>query len=65
MIARNTQEIRDVSSLVATNYWQTDNFQMSLGMVEAVMGWGNLPYSLIYMQLQKGKLKQIQFKNTK
>ena len=65
MIASHTQEIRDVRSLVATNYWQTDNFQMALGMVEAGMGWGNLPYSLIYTQLQKGKLKQLQFKNTK
>lgn len=65
MIASHTKELRDERSLVATNYWQTDSFQMALGMVEAGMGWGNLPYSLIYTQLQKGKLKQLQFKNTK
>ncbi|HEM8877297.1 TPA: LysR family transcriptional regulator [Providencia stuartii] len=57
-------QLSDIRAVVATNYWRTDNFSMALGLVEAGMGWGNLPLSLIKNKLQQGSLKRLEFKNT-
>ncbi|WP_272578086.1 MULTISPECIES: LysR family transcriptional regulator [unclassified Providencia] len=57
-------ELSDIRAVVASNYWRIDNFAMALGLVEAGMGWGNLPISLIKDKLKHGTLKRLEFKNT-
>ncbi|MCC8379929.1 LysR family transcriptional regulator [Xenorhabdus sp. PB30.3] len=65
IIASHHREPSDLRTQVATKYWRTDNFSMALGLVEAGMGWGNLPYTLIKEKLIDGSLKQLKFRNTK
>lgn len=63
-ISSLSHQISDIRAVVSSTTWRTDNFLMALGMVEAGMGWGNLPLSLIKDKLAQGKLKRLHFKNT-
>ncbi|MDX7988663.1 LysR family transcriptional regulator [Xenorhabdus sp. 12] len=63
IIASHHHNLSDVRAQVGTKFWRTDNFSMALGLVEAGLGWGNLPYSLIQNQLSTGKLKRLKFRN--
>ncbi|CAM3329286.1 MULTISPECIES: LysR family transcriptional regulator [Yersinia] len=65
IVASMSHPISDTRPLVAGSYWRTDTLAMALGMVEAGLGWGNLPFSLIEPLLKQEHLKQLHFKNTK
>ncbi|PHM45343.1 transcriptional regulator MvfR [Xenorhabdus mauleonii] len=63
IIASHHHNLRDVRTQVGAKFWRTDSFSMALGLVEAGLGWGNLPYSLIKNQLSTGELKRLKFRN--
>ncbi|CDL80590.1 LysR family transcriptional regulator [Xenorhabdus szentirmaii] len=63
IIASHHHDLSDVRTQIGTKFWRTDSFAMALGLVEAGLGWGNLPYSLIQDQLSKGQLKRLEFRN--
>ncbi len=65
IIASRDLPMADLRPRVAESYWRTDSLQMALNMVEAGLGWGNFPQSLIAPLLAQGRLTRLKFKNTK
>ena len=49
--------------LVAESHWRTDSLETALEMVEAGLGWGNFPLSVVQPWLDNGRLKRLNFRN--
>lgn len=64
IVASRDLPIADGRPLVAESYWRTDSLAMALGMVEAGLGWGNFPLSVVAPLLAQGRLKRLNFNNT-
>lgn len=65
VVASRDLPMADLRPRVAETYWRTDSLQTALNMVEAGLGWGNFPQSLIAPLLAQGRLTRLTFKNTK
>lgn len=55
--------ISETRPLVAESHWRTDNLETALEMVEAGLGWGNFPLSVVQPWLDSGRLKRLNFRN--
>jgi len=65
IVASRDHPMADPRPLLASAYWRTDTLAMALHMVEAGLGWGNFPQSLVEPLLQQGRLTRLRFENTR
>lgn len=65
VIASRDLPLADTRAVVGQSCWRTDSLVMALDMVEAGLGWANLPLSVIQPLLAEGRLRRIAFKNTR
>ena len=65
VVASTELNMQDSRSIVGAMYWKTNNLQTAINMVEAGLGWGNFPLSLVKEKIEQGHLVQLDFKNTK
>jgi len=63
IVASRDLPISDTRPLVAESCWRTDTLAMALDMVEAGLGWGNFPLSVVQPLLDAGRLKRLSFRN--
>ncbi|MFJ4066005.1 LysR family transcriptional regulator [Pseudomonas sp. NPDC089996] len=54
----------DPRPLIGATHWSTDSFDLALQMVEAGLGWGDLPLSRVTPLVDAGRLVRLQFRNT-
>ncbi|NUU67268.1 LysR family transcriptional regulator [Enterobacteriaceae bacterium BIT-l23] len=64
VVASRDRPLADARAKVATSCWYADSFAMALEMVEAGLGWGNFPQTLIAARLAQGELVRLRFGNT-
>lgn len=64
IVASMDLDIADLRPVIGASYWRTNNLHTAIDMVEAGLGWGNFPYSLVKTHIENGRLIQINFKNT-
>jgi DNA-binding transcriptional LysR family regulator len=62
-VASRDLPISETRPLVGESYWRTDNLQTAMEMVEAGLGWGNFPLSVVQSLLDSGRLKRLNFRN--
>ncbi|MDI2591530.1 LysR family transcriptional regulator [Pseudomonas sp. 681] len=62
-VASRDLPISDTRPLVAESCWRTDTLSAALEMVEAGLGWGNFPLSVVQPLLDAGRLKRLSFRN--
>ncbi|MFJ4259757.1 LysR family transcriptional regulator [Pseudomonas monteilii] len=55
----------DPRPLIGAAHWSTDSFDLALQMVEAGLGWGDLPLSRVAPLLASGRLVRLGFRNTR
>ncbi|CDG82529.1 LysR family transcriptional regulator [Janthinobacterium agaricidamnosum] len=65
VVASRDLPLADARTLVGQASWRTDSLGMAIDMVEAGLGWANLPLSVIRPLLEDGRLRRIEFKNTR
>jgi len=63
IVASRDLPISETRPLVAESYWRTDNLETAVEMVEAGLGWGNFPLSVVQPWLEAGRLKRLSFRN--
>jgi len=63
IVASRDLPISETRPLVAESYWRTDNLETAMEMVEAGLGWGNFPLSVVQPWLEAGRLKRLSFRN--
>ena len=63
IVASRDLPISETRPLVAESCWRTDNLETALEMVEAGLGWGNFPLSVVQARLDSGRLKRLNFRN--
>ena len=63
LVAGRDVPLSDGRPLVGQSYWRTDTLGMALEMVEAGLGWGNFPQSVVAPLLATGRLRRLQFRN--
>ncbi|QXI21604.1 LysR family transcriptional regulator [Pseudomonas iranensis] len=63
IVASRDLPISETRPLVAESYWRTDNLETAMEMVEAGLGWGNFPLSVVQPWLEAGRLKRLNFRN--
>lgn len=63
IVASRDLPISETRPLIGESYWRTDTLAMALEMVEAGIGWGNFPLSVVGPLLAAGRLKRLSFKN--
>ena len=63
VVASRDLPISETRPLVAESCWRTDNLETALEMVEAGLGWGNFPLSVVQSRLDSGRLKRLNFRN--
>ncbi|MBT0623687.1 LysR family transcriptional regulator [Pseudomonas fluorescens] len=63
LVAGRDLPLSDCRPLVGQSYWRTDTLGMALEMVEAGLGWGNFPQSVVAPLLAAGRLRRLNFKN--
>ncbi|MCJ7959517.1 MAG: LysR family transcriptional regulator [Pseudomonas sp.] len=63
LVAGRDLPLSDRRPLVGQSYWRTDTLGMALEMVEAGLGWGNFPQSVVAPLLAAGRLRRLNFKN--
>ncbi|WP_460152003.1 LysR family transcriptional regulator [Pseudomonas sp. S2_B07] len=63
IVASRDLPISETRPLVGESYWRTDTLAMALEMVEAGLGWGNFPVSVVQPLLDAGRLKRLNFRN--
>jgi len=56
--------LADPRPLIGATHWSTDSFDLALQMVEAGLGWGDLPLSRVAPLLASGRLVRLEFRNT-
>lgn len=57
--------LADPRPLIGAAHWSTDSFDLALQMVEAGLGWGDLPLSRVAPLLASGRLVRLHFRNTR
>lgn len=57
--------LRDTRSLIGTTHWRTDSVDLALQMVEAGLGWGDLPATRVAPLVEAGRLVRLAFRNTR
>ncbi|NIE77796.1 LysR family transcriptional regulator [Pantoea sp. Ap-967] len=57
--------ISDPRSLIGASHWSTDSFDLALQMVEAGLGWGDLPLARVAPLIAQGRLVRLNFGNTR
>lgn len=65
VVASSEHEMTDSRSIIGAMYWKTNSLQTAINMVEAGLGWGNFPLSLVRDKIDQGHLVLLDFKNTK
>ncbi|ACJ41119.1 MULTISPECIES: LysR family transcriptional regulator [Acinetobacter] len=65
VVASSELDMEDSRSIIGAMYWKTNSLQTAINMVEAGLGWGNFPLSLVKEKIEQGHLVQLDFKNTK
>ncbi|EOQ63880.1 hypothetical protein F935_01509 [Acinetobacter calcoaceticus ANC 3811] len=65
VVASSDHEMTDSRSIIGAMYWKTNSLQTAINMVEAGLGWGNFPLSLVQEKIDQGQLVLLDFKNTK
>ena len=55
----------DPRPLIGATHWSTDSFDLALQMVEAGLGWGDLPLARVAPLVAAGRLVRLQFGNTR
>ncbi|MFJ4440577.1 LysR family transcriptional regulator [Pseudomonas sp. NPDC089422] len=55
----------DPRPLIGATHWSTDSFDLALQMVEAGLGWGDLPLARVAPLVDAGRLVRLQFRNTR
>jgi len=65
VVASSDHEMTDSRSIIGAMYWKTNSLQTAINMVEAGLGWGNFPLSLVQEKISQGHLVLLDFKNTK
>lgn len=63
VVASRDLPISDTRPLVGESRWRTDSLAMALHMVEAGIGWGNFPLSVLRPLFAAGRLQRLRFKN--
>jgi DNA-binding transcriptional LysR family regulator len=56
--------LADPRPLIGATHWRTDSFDLAVQMVEAGLGWGDLPLSRV-APLASGRLVRLEFRNTR
>lgn len=64
-VASRDQPLSDARPLVGANRWRTDSLGVALAMVEAGIGWGNFPLSVVEPLLATRRLIRLEFRNTR
>ncbi|WP_426935460.1 LysR family transcriptional regulator [Pseudomonas fulva] len=57
--------LSDPRIVIGATHWTTDSFDIALQMVEAGLGWGDLPLSRVAPLLDAGRLQRLTFHNTR
>ncbi|MFK3920346.1 LysR family transcriptional regulator [Pseudomonas fulva] len=57
--------LSDPRMVIGATHWTTDSFDIALQMVEAGLGWGDLPLSRVAPLLDAGRLQRLTFHNTR
>ncbi|MBC3436000.1 LysR family transcriptional regulator [Pseudomonas sp. BW16M2] len=57
--------LSDPRSLIGTSHWRTDSLDLAMQMVEAGLGWGDLPLSRVAPLIDAGRLVRLEFHNTR
>nr|WP_314484832.1 LysR family transcriptional regulator [uncultured Pseudomonas sp.] len=57
--------LSDPRLIIGATHWTTDSFDLALQMVEAGLGWGDLPLSRIAPLLETNRLQRLTFLNTR
>jgi len=57
--------LADPRALIGATHWSTDSFDFALQMVEAGLGWGDLPLARVAPLIDAGRLVRLQFRNTR
>ncbi|MBV4533769.1 LysR family transcriptional regulator [Pseudomonas sp. SWRI107] len=65
LIASRDLPLSDPRSLIGTSHWRTDSFDLAVQMVEAGLGWGDLPLSRVAPFIADGRLVRLEFGNTR
>lgn len=65
VVASSEHKMKDPRSIIGAMYWKTNSLQTAINMVEAGLGWGNFPLSLVQDKIDQGHLVLLDFKNTK
>ncbi|MGF6391910.1 LysR family transcriptional regulator [Pseudomonas plecoglossicida] len=55
----------DPRALIGATHWTTDSFDLALQMVEAGLGWGDLPLARVAPLIDSGRLVRLAFRNTR
>ncbi|MFK0312532.1 LysR family transcriptional regulator [Pseudomonas sp. NPDC090233] len=55
----------DPRALIGATHWSTDSFDFALQMVEAGLGWGDLPLARVAPLIDAGRLVRLHFRNTR
>ncbi|KHA72994.1 LysR family transcriptional regulator [Pseudomonas chlororaphis] len=63
IVASRDLPISETRPLVAESYWRTDSLETAMEMVEAGLGWGNFPLSVVQSRIESGRLKCLNFRN--
>ncbi len=63
IVASRDLPISETRPLVAQSYWRTDSLETAMEMVEAGLGWGNFPLSVVQPRLDSGRLQRLNFRN--
>ena len=63
IVASRDLPISDTRPLLGESHWRTDTLAMALVMVEAGLGWGNFPQSVVQPLLDAGRLQRLNFRN--
>ncbi|QXH53245.1 LysR family transcriptional regulator [Pseudomonas fakonensis] len=57
--------LSDPRPLIGTSHWRTDSYDLAVQMVEAGLGWGDLPLSRVGPLIAAGRLVRLAFGNTR
>ncbi|MFK3772639.1 LysR family transcriptional regulator [Pseudomonas sp. NPDC089406] len=57
--------LSDPRALIGTSHWRTDSYDLAVQMVEAGLGWGDLPLSRVGPLIGAGRLVRLAFGNTR
>lgn len=57
--------LADPRALIGATHWSTDSFDFAVQMVEAGLGWGDLPLARVAPLIAAGRLVRLRFANTR